>query len=69
MEFAELAQKVERLWDSGVDAQTIAAGLRREGVPPPLGAAAWDRDLVDRVLILAGNLRAAQAAMPGRLAH
>ena len=65
MDFATLAGKIQRLWDAGVDAQTIAAGLRREGTPPALGAAAWDAGLVSRVMLLGRNLRAAVEA-PGR---
>jgi hypothetical protein len=55
--FAEVVQKIARLYDAGVDAQTIAAALRHDAVPVPLGAPQWTAPLVDRVLTLARSQR------------
>jgi hypothetical protein len=49
--FLLLAQKIEALYDHGMDVKTIAAHLTAEGVSPLLGAAAWNARLVDRVLV------------------
>ena len=61
-DFGTLAQRIQRAYDGGVDAATIAAGLRREGVPPPLGSPTWDAGLVSRVMLLGANLQAAVEA-------
>jgi hypothetical protein len=57
-DFADLVQKVQRLYDAGVAARRIAAALRQDAVPVPLGAAQWTAALVARVLACARRQRA-----------
>jgi hypothetical protein len=64
-DFAELVQKVQRLYDAGVDVRSIAAALRADGVPVPLGAAQWTAALVARVLTCARRQRARGPGRPG----
>ena len=53
LDFAALVRKIQELLARGFDAETFAARLTLDGIVPPLGARAWTREVVDRVMVYA----------------
>jgi hypothetical protein len=63
--FAALVALVERVCESlAWDLVAVAVRLTEQGIPPALGAAAWDRYVVDRLLVHASSAKQACSRQP-----
>ena len=61
MPFETLAAKVEKLYAEHMTHQDIADRMAAEGMPPALGHAVWNWQLVNSLLVLAASQRAGLA--------
>jgi hypothetical protein len=57
--FGELAAHIKQEFDAGLACAAIADKLTAKGIAPALGAEAWSKELVDRVLVLHASYRRA----------